>query len=217
MRSAILVTVFICLNLGCKARVDAEVIPTAPAQVRPDARDGMAFHEQTSPLLRGTKLRDTLAELRDRAGKGDARAACQLATELDFCADADSRMRSLDAAAARLQAEFKGAVSSLSQATLDGFSETGAKQAQYCEGLAKISAEERIRNWRLAAMRGHLPSMLQYASGSSFGRNETLLVVDEFENVQGHRSQAHGASSRERESGGKPDVGESLRAPAMGA
>jgi hypothetical protein len=132
---------------------------------------------EDSPLPHGNALRDSIAELRERAQRGDARAACQLATELDFCASAEARARALSQASARLQGISTD--NSSKQNGLDAFAQAAKAQTQHCAGISNIDSKDRIQNWRLAASRGHAPSMLHYASGLVFTPNETLLVLDE--------------------------------------
>lgn len=132
----------------------------------------------TAPLPQGARLQDTFALLKARADNGDARAACQLAAELDFCAIAQDQERQMKDIALRTG---KKVDSTATQPTLSSsLRELTQMGAEYCADLAPalISPSERVRYWKQAATSGHLPSMLHYASGAVFQEDETLQVLD---------------------------------------
>lgn len=62
-------------------------------------------------------------------------------------------------------------------------SELVRERGEYCAGISETltAPSERIKYWQQAAASGHLPSMLQYASGSVFKRGEVLQVLDSLE------------------------------------
>lgn len=173
------------LLLGCKADNKSQSLVGADgkARIEPEAssRREITPGEQFAPLPRGNNLQDTIKELRARAQRGDARAACQLAAELDFCADAESRMNSLSRAIAVMKV-IPGDHPT-KQGSLDELHNSIIESKQYCAAIDN-SPQERIANWRLAASRGHVPSMLQYASGAVFGRNDMLSTLDELKSYR---------------------------------
>lgn len=134
-----------------------------------------------SPLPRGRTLREFSAAMRSRAIGGDARAACQLARELDFCAGVEERAHHLSQMADRVRAtQSAGPLSQRNKSdVLTTLSDLESVRNEYCEGFSDTPPGERVALWREAALRGHLPSMIQYGAGLAFGRNQTLATLDE--------------------------------------
>jgi hypothetical protein len=168
------------LLLGCNAENKSQSLVGVDEKYQIES-EASSRHEVTSggqfaPLPRGNNLQDTVKELRLRAQRGDARAACQLAAELDFCADAERRMSSLSRAIAVMKASPGD--NPAKQRGLDELHNSIIESRQYCTAIYS-SPQERIANWRLAATRGHVPSMLHYASGAGFGRDDLLSTLDE--------------------------------------
>lgn len=134
-----------------------------------------------SPLPRGRTLRDVTPELERRAEAGEARAACQLAREMDFCAATERNAKYLADVAARIRATPSDQLASEKNRTdvLGTLADLASVRAEYCEGMSEVPASDRVKLWREAALKGHLPSMLQYGSGLAFGNDQTLAALEE--------------------------------------
>lgn len=134
-----------------------------------------------SPLPRARTLREFSAAMRSRAIGGDARAACQLARELDFCAGVEERAHQLSQMADRVRAtQSAGPVTQRNKSdVLKTLSDLESIRSEYCEGFSDTPPGERVGFWREAALRGHLPSMIQYGAGLAFARGQMLATLDE--------------------------------------
>ncbi|GAA5077172.1 hypothetical protein GCM10025759_22820 [Lysobacter panacisoli] len=155
-----------------KNRVGADVV-SAAAKAAPVGSNSV-------PLPTGRSLREISNLLTKRSKEGDARATCQLALELEFCAGTEKQAAYLSAVAERVRASQPGpATSAAKNETLSTISEMAQLRGEYCEGFDSVGADERVKLWRQAANRGHIASMVQYGAGRAFNPNETLAVLDE--------------------------------------
>lgn len=151
----------------------ADEVVSAPAKAAPGGSN-------SAPLPTGRSLRETSNLLTKRSEEGDARATCQLALELEFCAGTARQAAYLSAFAERVRASQPGpATAAAKNETLSTISEMAQLRGEYCEGFDNVVADERVKLWRQAAGRGHIPSMVQYGAGRAFNPNETLSVLDE--------------------------------------
>ncbi len=179
---------------ACDDRPAPEPIPAPAADVSvrsspvvAEAAEAIAHSPPTSAaasvsLRRGLFFKDNYDRLVAMSREGDARATCQLATELDFCAGAQEDARRLRDAEDRIR---KFHPPSSWDATLTTLTEVFELRGQYCESAPEASPSERARHWRLAAQRGHLASVIHYASGNAFQANETLFLLDDLKIFQG--------------------------------
>lgn len=181
MRSAVFLSVIstlvLCSCADQKAgESDISVATTEPVQTasHPD-RVALSIIDD-SPRI-GITLRQSIPALREKIAQGDAVAGCQLAREFDFCAGAEKHAEYLR----RVEAQRRPGVSAG-----DGHVDAGSTltdlagiRAEYCAGASTIPTAERISLWRQAALRGHVPAMLQYGSGLAFGHDKTLSALDE--------------------------------------
>lgn len=186
MKRTLFFIVVIITVLGCSnddtTKMAATATSTLPAELvapRNQATSLVVGQEATFP--RATSFKEVVATLRSRAIRGDAQASCQLARELDFCANAEAQEKYLTAMSDRVRAgESGGAISESSRAdVLATLADLAKVRGEYCVGAGVIALPERIKYWREAALRGHLPSMLQYGSGLSFKQDELLTALDE--------------------------------------
>ncbi|MDR7136112.1 hypothetical protein J2X06_003330 [Lysobacter niastensis] len=186
-RPSLLLIFATCALLSC-AKHDSDNQPKSalPGKLRA-AADAAASTSPTgsAPLPHSLYLKDDYPQLIARSQNGDARATCQLATNLDFCAGAEEDAKRLGEARERI--EQINTSNPSKQGTLATFTELARLRGEYCVGVPTASPSERVRYWRRAAMAGHLPSLLHYASGRAFRSNETLALLDE---LKAFRSEA---------------------------
>lgn len=136
--------------------------------------------EAAAPLPHGTTAREVTALLRKRMEAGDAQAACQLAREVEFCADSETTNQRMSMMAERMKAaEAEGAVVLNKNDVLQTMAELAKVRGEYCMGMPPASPAETVNLWRQAALRGHLPSMLRYGTGLAFRRDRLLDTLDE--------------------------------------
>lgn len=153
-----------------------------PAQPLPSIAESPQLGDATLPtsvpaLPRANTAREVVVLLRKRVDAGDAQATCQLAKELEFCAGAEANRHRLGMIAERINADQVAALNR--NDILQTLTELAKVRGEYCEGMPALSSPESIAMWRRAAMRGHLPSMLQYGSGLAFPQDRLLDVLDE--------------------------------------
>ena len=126
------------------------------------------------------KVADVYQQLQARALRGDGRAACRLAVELQQCADRDVMLEGADSAAQLLNEKGPpkdGQAKNSEQRRL----QMAQHQIDYafelderCKGVDDTQMAELSALWRRAALTGHVPSMLYYARGDGFRMRETL-------------------------------------------
>lgn len=181
LKAIVSVACSIFVLAGCGQQQTAPSSPStsvgASEALAQRTEEDRALVDHQAPLRRGLFFKDNYSSLVARSRDGDARATCQLATELDFCAGSAENARYLLDAQERmgkLDASVYGRDSAL--ATI---SEVARMRNEYCQDVPRATPSERIHYWRLAAERGHLPSVLHYASGRAFQPSETLLLLDE--------------------------------------
>ncbi|MEF9419880.1 hypothetical protein AB8807_15215 [Xanthomonas campestris pv. olitorii] len=130
----------------------------------------------TAPLPpENTPFRLVADNLKARALKGDAGAACRLALEYQKCNLAQQQISHADD------------VTSTSQDESDGVPEIAlpldkAKfyaNLAHCEGTEEVNASEISRMWRRSAENGNLAAMVNYAAGNAFSVASTLDTAEE--------------------------------------
>jgi len=120
------------------------------------------------------------ALLRKRIEAGDSHAACQLAREVEFCADSETTSQRMGMVADRIRAsEAQGEVVLNKNDVLQTMAELARARSEYCVGMPPTSPAETVNLWRQAALRGHLPSMLRYGTGLAFRHDRLLDTLDE--------------------------------------
>ena len=134
--------------------------------------------DSATPLPHGTTAREVTALLRKRIEAGDPQAACQLAREVEFCADAETTSQRMGMAAERIKAiEAEGAV--VLNDVVQTMADLAKVRSEYCMGMPPVTPAETVNLWRQAALRGHLPSMLRYGTGRAFRHDRLLDTLDE--------------------------------------
>lgn len=129
-----------------------------------------------------------IEDLKRRADRGEAGAACRLAAEWTHCAKLESQLEGSEAAlrnqeriALRLAAGEGAARMRVSAEAIErgiDFAQSrvdrSKRELAHCDGVPAARPDEITRYWRQAALAGHLPSMRNYAVGNGFRRNEIL-------------------------------------------
>jgi len=166
--------------MGCSQ--DHGPSTVAPARPLASLAESPPQDDASSPtsapaLPRADTAREAVQLLRKRVDAGDVQATCQLARELEFCANAEANNHQLGMIAARINADQEAALNR--NDILQTMAELAKVRGEYCEGMPALSSTESVAMWRRAAMRGHLPSMMYYGSGLSFPQDRLLDVLDE--------------------------------------
>jgi len=185
MRKAAWIVVLLWCMAGC-SRVDA---PTArdegsaavahPTSASGAIGDGQRQTSPGAPFPKASTAREVTAILHERVATGDSQAACQLAREIEFCADAEAYAQRMSAFAERVNGLERDSEVLNKNDVLDTLTELAKVRGEYCAGMPRSTPSETVALWRKAALRGHLPSMLQYGSGLAFPRGRLLDTLDE--------------------------------------
>lgn len=145
------------------------------AQVAP------GFAAEPLPPL-DAKIADIYDTLKARAERGDGKAACRLAIELQQCVWREAIIQDLDRATRRMenrppsgntdprQAEWESRMLDMAQRQVDYAAALDAR----CKGLSDAQVAGHVDWWRTAALSGHVPSLVHYAKGDAFRLNATL-------------------------------------------
>jgi TPR repeat protein len=167
---------------GCsQERVPASVPPVG--QQQPGQMAGLQ-PEEDQPVAADARLlpqaataREVIGILRERVDAGDPKATCQLAREVEFCAGSEEASHRMAMVAARIKAD-SGAVLNRND-VLQTMAELAKVRSEYCAGMPPATPSDSVNLWRKAALRGHLPSMLQYGAGLAFRQDRLLDTLDE--------------------------------------
>ncbi|PJJ97540.1 hypothetical protein CO641_11315 [Lysobacteraceae bacterium NML91-0213] len=159
---------------------------TAPVAEAPAPAGAAAVGEvpvRWAPLpAAGQPLRLVAAELRARADRGDARAACRLAAEAMHCDGAWLATREAERNAERtlaqvakmpVDASTRERVREQQAAAKANLAATRAR----CGGVDPLDPAERVHYWRQAALAGHPAAMRQYAVGNAFRWRDMVEVA----------------------------------------
>lgn len=137
-------------------------------------------------------LRNTFAELKQRADAGEAAASCRLAVELDFCAQIGARLASAsdmlrqadgDGPTIRVGNRIDETASPEEQRrqaeqALMQQSERLLQESAYCEGVPASTPVQRVQYWRSAALAGNAMALRMYATGNVFRQDSVLDQLD---------------------------------------
>ena len=159
----------------------------------------------------GQPLRLIHDDLVARAARGDARAACRLASEHERCDGLAQQRRALQVQLDRHQLliarsdldESARASLDAQQAKLQAFVDNVDLQLRPCEGATPADAGTRARYWRQAALAGHLPAMRHYASGNAFRFHELMETLPA---LQTYRGEAEAIATRAAAQGDVPSM-----------
>jgi hypothetical protein len=172
----------------------APIVPTVPTASAPTVASLGAVQ---APLPDdGTPLRLVYDSLKQRAGSGDARAACRLAAELERCERVRTQLAQFDdqldqwpgteeivpgnpQGTARRREALNRMLATRGQQLL--------QESEQCDGAPYVSPAERANLWRAAALGGSLPALTQYAVGNAFRTRDTLQVLPQ---LQVYRNEA---------------------------
>jgi len=158
-------------------------------------------------------LRLTVADLQRRADAGEAKAACRLAAEWSYCRRLRSQLDETDRMLLQrsaMRANMASRVADekqLSQiqagmkarlASIEARAEELITESAHCEGVPEAGPQAIARQWRVAAIGGHVPSMTHYAVGNAFRINETLQNL---EALALYRREAEALASRAADMG----------------
>lgn len=132
------------------------------------------------------KIADIYDTLKDRAHRGDGKAACRLAIELQQCSERDFMLQGADRAT-RMMANrpTEARADAQRQQWESRMLDYAQRQVDYaialddrCKGLSETQTAEHVDWWRTAALSGHVPSMVHYAKGDGFRLRATLDNLD---------------------------------------
>lgn len=168
------------------ATTDRVTVQTA-AQSTPKSSATVAPQNLPLPAL-DAPLATIIDDLRKRADKGDARAACRLAAELRKCESQDAQLlfaerlnsnpgmgrrgpRGDDRDNPEGRARMEQFVNRLSDRAL--------ATSEHCAGVPQASPNEQFRYWRQAALQGHIPSMAIYGTGEIFQQRNALSQLED--------------------------------------
>lgn len=152
-----------------------------PAGFELSAQVAPGFAAAPLPPL-DAKIADYHDELAARARQGDGKAACRLAAELQQCVWREAILLDLDRATNRLanlpdstandprRQQWESRMLDMAQRQVDYASALDAR----CNGLEEAQVAAHVNWWRMAALSGHVPSLVHYAKGDAFRQHATL-------------------------------------------
>ena len=158
-------------------------------------------------------LRLTVSDLQRRADAGEAKAACRLAAEWSYCRRLRNQLDETDRMLVQRSAmrvnRASGVIDErqLSQiqagmkarlASIEARADELITKSAHCEGVPEAGPQAIARQWRAAAVGGHVPSMTHYAVGNAFRINETLQNL---EALALYRREAEALASRAADMG----------------
>lgn len=144
-------------------------IPAAPADVSQD---------QALPSL-SAPLKDALPRLKELAERGNSRAQCRIATEIQKCmrarrnlAFSESYIRGAEAR--KSESDLNGAMIVFGRSSLES-------ELAHCEGVDEIDAVEVAQFLRRSARSGNREAMLRYAAGAAFDMGSIIDLAEELQ------------------------------------
>ncbi|MBS7456517.1 hypothetical protein [Coralloluteibacterium stylophorae] len=180
--------------------------PVSRAELRPEA-GAIPTAESMAPLPPLDAPFDAVrAQLERRAARGDAAAACRLATEYQACENLRYRMSAVDERI-RSQGDAIASIADADQREramreLAAFGEIAGdnllREAAHCDGVPAIEPARKIDYWRQAALGGNVAAMVQYANGNAFRHRETL---DTLQALVRYRGEAEAIARRAAQAG----------------
>ena len=169
-----------CNQTGAPASPITDVPRKRDSAADPEVAQGGIAPLGPGSLPRATTAREVTAILRKRVEAGDSQAACQLARELAFCAGAEAQGQRLGQFAERVRETPVEEVNERNRNdVLETLADLAKVRGEYCAGMPTATQAESVNLWRKAALRGHLPSMLQYGAGLAFSQDHLLETLDE--------------------------------------
>jgi hypothetical protein len=176
---------FSCLLISGCDRKELEKGSESYKEALPANLPGNERSQFPEALPEGNAFRDIQNALKVRADKGDISAACQFAREAEFCSGVQWQVRDLELAMAKTAGKNTG--DSAGKSYLATVSELAREKAKYCENARLPTSSERMKYWYQAAVGGHLPSMVYYASGRAFRQGE---ILDNLDNLRIYKANA---------------------------
>jgi hypothetical protein len=171
---------------------------SAPTETTPAS----AFEESASAVTlppSGVPLKDVLDDLKERAARGDARAACRLSADLTNChflpVMRERLAAEIDQAARGEQGSLQDVRSTLSATRISQLVKTSER---ICAGVEPGESREAWRYLLQAANQGHVDSMLRFAIQPPL--NEERFAYD-FEGWAAYRESAIPLLERARAAG----------------
>lgn len=124
-------------------------------------------------------LKDSLPKLRELAIRGDSRAQCRLASELQKCTRARRQLAFSEsyirrAEARKSGADVKGAMMVFGRSSLE-------EELSHCDGAESGNAAEIVKFWRQSAHSGNPEAMFRYATGAAFDFASIVHLADELQ------------------------------------
>lgn len=147
---------------------------TSLVRVKRDA-SGAAMQWPPLPSI-DAPFASTAGELRRRADAGDPKAACRLAAEVDRCSRVKEQIVALDARMRRMQDNPQANQRQRRGGPVDlvGAGERMLAEDARCQGAPELAPMEKYGYLRQAALAGHIPAMVEYATGNVFRMRDTL-------------------------------------------
>ena len=121
----------------------------------------------------------TAGELRRRADAGDPKAACRLAVEVERCSLAKEQIVALAARMRRMQDNPQASQRRQRGGPVDlvGTGERMLAEDARCQGAPELTPMEKYGYLRQAALAGHIPAMVEYATGNAFRMRDTMASL----------------------------------------
>jgi hypothetical protein len=167
-------------SVGCRPAAED---PAAPTLSEGKSQSGMGNAERSvqrsisldSLPPEEVPLREAIRDLERRAAQGDAQASCRLAAEYNYCEAAKVNLGKFERQLSDIE-KAKNVLSRENVAFIALDADAVTRQVEHCAGVAIPSHAQRFKYLRDAALRGHLPSLVEYSLGRFSGR---LTILDE--------------------------------------
>lgn len=150
-----------------------------------------------------TPLGNSFPELERRAAQGDAKAACRIAAEYEYCDALRSELGEARGMIDGVEEMPAGAatrrdVSDDLEAARSSLATRQQDYARHCGNAPSLGAARRATYWRQGALAGHLPALRHYAIGNAFRFRDLLDAVPELEQ---YRREAESLATRAARAG----------------
>lgn len=154
--------------------------PTAPTGAAGSSTGATAGVAVTALPAPGTPVTEVVKALHAQALRGDGRAACRIAADLQRCADAD---RSLEAASAIATTPAISA-SGASRQMVDALVRSSERSAQLCHGITADMRADAYRYQAIAADRGDVSTQRWLATRPNLETGDFLAHLDAWQDYR---------------------------------
>lgn len=203
------------MKLGAQQAADSARVPPTDATV-PDVSEASASDPPAPDLVSraasaaplppvDTPLAEVFDDLVARADRGDHRAACRLALELQTCGHDLGLARLLAEGAARNDSVDLSSLDNETLARMEAIVAHGERTfdhfetlVAHCRGVPEVSFGRRLGWWRQAAFAGHPAAVHEYVGGEAFPAH---LWIRESAHLQAYQRDLEGLAWRTMQSG----------------